>query len=134
MHSCSIGTATLEELLIQEHLIDPEEARGLAGFLTPLLQYDPLMRPEPSELLLHPWLNPVDKIHAPAALSNDAHRGEGGGGGGGRWNPMRWLSGGRRSQKHLSEVEAEAVASLDMRPKPYAHVFSEDVMDSELIA
>ena len=36
--------------------MDPEEAGGLASFLRPLLECDPLKRPEPSDLLSHPWI------------------------------------------------------------------------------
>ena len=36
--------------------MDPEEAGGLASFLRPLLECDPLKRPEPSDLLNHPWI------------------------------------------------------------------------------
>lgn len=99
------------QLLVRNHTFDPEEARSLADFVTPLLQYDPLKRPEPADLLGHPWLA------KPSAGPPRAKQPEEGGKRGPWW---RFWGGG---------------TTREVRPAPPAgnpcpHVFS-DGLDSE---
>ncbi|KAG1675978.1 hypothetical protein FOA52_014222 [Chlamydomonas sp. UWO 241] len=51
-----LESTTLRDLLTRGCSFGDEEADSLAGFLTPLLQWDPAARPSAQQLLAHPWL------------------------------------------------------------------------------
>ncbi|GAX78608.1 hypothetical protein CEUSTIGMA_g6047.t1 [Chlamydomonas eustigma] len=57
----AIQPVSLEEILVNGYKFNEAEATSLASFVKPLLELDPLKRPEPAELLSHPWLVETSK-------------------------------------------------------------------------
>lgn len=46
----------LEDVLVDKYCVPREQAQDIAGFLLPMLRYDPEARASAAEMLQHPWL------------------------------------------------------------------------------
>lgn len=60
---------TLDRLLVDKYKFSDADARELAGFLCPILDFEPEKRPTAEQCLQHPWLNSdsessVEKVNA----------------------------------------------------------------------
>lgn len=112
------------QALVVGHLFEPEEAHSLANFLTPLLAWDPLVRPEPGQLLAHPWLAVPEGARKLAAERGRLEAERQQRGRKGWWRPS-WL-GGWRASSSLRGGEGGDVEVVAAGPA-FPNVFSDDL-------
>ena len=115
---------TLSQALVLGHLFEPEEAHSLASFLIPLLAWDPLVRPEPGQLLAHPWLAVPESASKKAAERGRLEAERQQRGRHGWWRPS-WLGGRGPSLSGGGGGDVEAVAAA--AGPAFPDVFSDDL-------
>lgn len=54
---------SLDRLLIDKYKFSDADAREFAGFLCPILDFEPEKRPTAQQCLEHPWLNVENQMH-----------------------------------------------------------------------
>lgn len=47
---------TVAQVLEEKYHLDPDEAKDLADFLAPMLEFEPAKRARAREMIEHPWL------------------------------------------------------------------------------
>jgi serine/threonine protein kinase len=116
----------LSQILMNGYKFNVAEAVSLASFVKPLLELDPLKRPEPAELLSHPWLN---------ESSTSKHQGLEMEGGGKRswWSRLGMLGSRWHKQEKTAESGRHQILTIDpVRAVDTAHKTSNLVTFSEV--
>lgn len=65
----------LDKVLVEKYEFSEQDAKDMADFLIPILDFDPEKRPTAAQCLLHPWINtgPNNLVpHVPDAPSKAA--------------------------------------------------------------
>lgn len=67
----------LEKVLVTQHAFSPRAAAGLAGFVQPLLAYDPARRPSAQQAAAHEWLKGPAAGESEESADEDSSTGAG---------------------------------------------------------
>lgn len=64
----------MEKVLAEKYEFSEQDAKDMAEFLTPLLEFVPEKRPTAAQCLNHPWLNPGPRLLEPSMPVDDNQR------------------------------------------------------------
>lgn len=69
-HIRDLKSWPLNKVLVEKYDFDEQDAKDLADFLIPILEFVPEKRPKAAQCLNHPWINPGPRVLEPSVPSS----------------------------------------------------------------